>query len=248
MTHLILAVLTACAVAAPAYSDLSDYLPLNVGNSWTYSHGYYENLNRRAPTDAVQESQPVTLRISRTQVIDGETYYVFTDFPGTRDAPPHTLFGKKVRWEGDSLMVHDGTSDYPLFRFAEISEVDEWIEERYSVDPLKAEGDTEVARSDWLSGYNGTYHVTFRFYGSSMMDVENPEYRRYVKFLRGYGMALSGEFVDPGDDYSSFINILEPKAARLLEPSSHEDEESRSSSGSSESGTYREIEYYDARR
>ncbi len=241
MTHLVLAVLTACAVAAPAYSDLSDYLPLNVGNSWKYRYSYHENLDHRAASEAVRENRTVTLRITSTQVIEGKTYYVFNDFyPDPNPAPPHSLFGRKVRWDGDSLMVYDGTSEYPLFRFEEISVVDEGVKETYAVDPSNAEGDTEVTRTDWLST-KAVYKSSFRFYGSSMQDISNPEYSRYVSFLRGYGMWTVLETVDLESDYSSFINNLSSEEARLLEPPTSRDGRGSESRSSDSGDAYREI-------
>ena len=100
--------------AQPVFCDLSSYLPLNVGNSWEYRSGYYENLAHEMPLGRGGRGGPTTLSIDRTEEIDGKTYYVFSPWWRDWPLPSHALFGKKVRWEGDSLMVHDGTSEYPL--------------------------------------------------------------------------------------------------------------------------------------
>ncbi len=104
--------------AQPVLSDLSSYLPLNVGNSWEYRSGYYENLAHEMPLGRGAVGGRITLSIDRTEEIDGKTYYVFSPWWKDWPLPPHALFGKKVRWEGDSLMVHDGTSEYPLYLVA----------------------------------------------------------------------------------------------------------------------------------
>ena len=188
-----------------------------------------------------------TYSILQTEVIEGRTYYVFSGPPGTIPTPAHTLFAKKVRWEEDSLMVHDGTSEYPLFRFYDGPQDErEIIEATYSLDPSKADGDTEARRADFLS--SGSVHTaTFSFSGSDFRGIRHPEYVRYVTFIRGYGMAFAVNHVDySGHDYSSYVNLLTVERASLFVESHISGE--RSSSGPGQEDTYREISYYDAIR
>ncbi len=250
MARIIFALLIVGTTMAPVLSDLSDFLPLNVGNRWTYTHLYYEKLGSRSASEAVHEVQTVTLGISRTREIDGKTYFVFNEMSGTRPAPAHTLFGKKVRWQGDSLMVHAGTSEYPLYRFTEASVPEQSVWETYSLDP-SVDDDTSVNRHARLSGPTGFHTNVFWFLGSSFRDIHNPEYTRHVTFLRGFGMAISGEWVEySGNDYESFTHSLYPEAARLRYPSSEQEEDTSHSSGpSDEEDAYLEIDYgrrYDA--
>lgn len=204
--------------AQPVFSDLSSYLPLNVGNSWEYRSGYYENLAHEMPLGRGAVGGRITLSIDRTEEIDGKTYYVFSPWWRDWPLPSHALFGKKVRWEGDSLMVHDGTSEYPLFRFDEGPATPEAspLIVTYSVDPAKFGGDTEVEAHYWQT-LDGVYYATFRLTGANLGGIVYPEYRRWVGFVRGFGMDRAGESVAyAGHDYDSYHNRLVAAKARLL--------------------------------
>ncbi len=117
--------------------EASDYLPLAVGNSWTYEHEYYD-LNDEALTsnEALGIDQysayvdqfpapdsPVwlpefTISVLNTEVIDGKTYYVISDMPANwPPAPPHFIAGKKLRWEGTHLMERTTDGERSVFRF-----------------------------------------------------------------------------------------------------------------------------------
>ena len=244
MTRILLALLVVAATLSPSHGDLSDFLPLNVGNSWTYGHLYSDKLDSDRDNH-VYGYQIVTLRIRSTEVIDGKTYYVFGDFsPSPHPAPPHSLFGKKVRWEGDSLMVHDGTYEYPLLRFTETPAQGQIAEETYSVDPAEAEGAKKVTRVDF-SGLQGGHATLFEFLGSPMEDATKFQYSRSATFFRGYGLMYVSEYVDDYD-YSLFQNILSGKTARLLESSSPDGGGETSARDADSEDTYREIDFGDA--
>ena len=111
--------------------EVSDYLPLAVGNSWTFGHEWYlnegdglEDLDDRFiesnwPAYEATWGGRFTITVERTEVIGGKTYYVLSGMPsgGWPPAPPHFLAGKKLRWEGTSLVEHDGTGEQTFFRF-----------------------------------------------------------------------------------------------------------------------------------
>ena len=116
--HLTLAALAAIAAlagpaAAPEY-EASDYLPLAVGNSWTFHHSVFDFFEKRLPGVAdphtqwpayaahIPKTPSFTITVERTEVLDGKTYYVLSDMPsgGWPPAPPHFLAGKKLRWKG----------------------------------------------------------------------------------------------------------------------------------------------------
>ena len=89
-----------------------DFLPLAVGNSWTYSHSYFNDLDLIKPEiDPIPDSlrvalTEVTITITHTEEIDRHTYYVFSDlgydFPR---APYFFLAGKKVRFAEDGRLM-----------------------------------------------------------------------------------------------------------------------------------------------
>ncbi len=233
--------------AQPVFSDLSSYLPLNVGNSWEYRSGYYENLAHEMPGGRGAVGGHTTLSIDRTEEIDGKTYYVFSPWWKDWPLPSHALFGKKVRWEGDSLMVHDGTSEYPLFRFDEGPATPEAspLIVTYSVDPAKFGGDTEVEAHYWQNS-SGSYRVSVRFTGANLRGIVYPYYNRWVGFLRGFGMVSAGEDVTyEGNDYDSYHNSLVAVKARLLLTSGTD---ARDGDNGNTEDTYVEMTRSDVRR
>ena len=113
--QLTLAALLGLSGALPAVAteyQASDYLPLAVGNSWTYDHEYYD-IERRfgdrsqwsAYLAQAPESPQFTIEVLRTEELDGQTYYVISEMPSNwPPPPPHFIAGKKLRWEGTQLM------------------------------------------------------------------------------------------------------------------------------------------------
>ena len=71
----------------------------------------------------------VTISILRTEVANGNTYYVFSGMPSEDPyAPPRYFFAdKKIRWSGNDLMVLNEARDIgvcsPEIRFAPQSQV-----------------------------------------------------------------------------------------------------------------------------
>lgn len=190
-----------------------DFLPLAVGNSWTYMHGYqdmaytrpvpgYDWPDERPPDWALSGGGEVTITITHTEQIDGKTYYVFSEIPYEwPPAPYFFLAGKKVRFtEEGRLMERWQDSETALFDFGE--------RESYSIP--EHEGDTSVGKlyrpikifPDWITFYFGGH--------------ENNREDRRAQFLQFFGMTESGFKFRPLDlDYPSFVNIVSPRYAVL---------------------------------
>lgn len=123
--HLLAAVLVGLLDSGSAIADASDWLPLAVGNSWTYSHRYSDHnvdysqwTNYTAPYGIPE----FTLSVLRTEVIDGHTYFVISDMPEYwPPVPPQFIAGKKLRWVGDQLMERTADGERALFRFGSTS-------------------------------------------------------------------------------------------------------------------------------
>ena len=164
---LILAVLSPVA-AQQQTKNVEDYLPLAVGNSWTYEQVVIDgrtNLDGSHLNPSIEQFEQFTISILRTEVIDGETYYVFSEVPGTLmyDVPDHFIGGKKLRWNGNHLTEHDGTSELSLYRFDMPTSPENWIENSYSIPTT--EGDTLVVAQSWMMPNSGLLHQTFGFRG-----------------------------------------------------------------------------------
>ena len=100
----------------------SDYLPLAVGNSWTYEHIYADTEADYSQWSTYMDQAPsqpqFTIRVERTEVIEDKTFYVISDMPDHwPPPPPHFIAGRKLRWEGTHLMVRTGDGEQAIFRF-----------------------------------------------------------------------------------------------------------------------------------
>ena len=105
------------------------WLPLRVNNLWTGHHRYYditqdyfgtetEPLDRTEWTEWLQTNGAFTLKVERTEVLDDKTWYVISDLPEKwPPVPEFFIAGKKLRWEGASLMEHTADGEQPLFIF-----------------------------------------------------------------------------------------------------------------------------------
>ena len=187
---LTLAVLLGLGGAQPAAAtdyQASDYLPLAVGNSWTYEHDYYDpgiDESQWSAYTAQYPSDPqFTITVERTEVIDGKTYYVLSDMPDHwPPAPLLFIAGRKLRWEGTHLMERIGDGEQALFRFP--------AETDYEV--LTDEGVIEVSGLMWRSHPVPLY--TFEYPVPSLAGGGGGS-----GFLAGYGMDGSGDGILGGD-------------------------------------------------
>ena len=212
--HLTLAVLLGLSGALPAAAteyQASDYLPLAVGNSWTYKHEFYDpkgpdgerRFGERSqwPTYTAQfpETPQFTIEVLYTEELDGQTYYVISEMPAWwPPAPPHFIAGKKLRWSGTQLMEHSGSSEQGLYRF------DGADETGYTV--TTDAGDERVTVK---AGLNPVPWHAFSFrgdgYGKGL---------QACNFLAGYGTSSCGRRIS-GGDYPLFINQLKSLRAVL---------------------------------
>ena len=227
--RLTLAALVGLAVpAAPTEYEASDYLPLAVGNSWTFQHGVHDYFEKRLPGVAdpftewpayaahIPKTPSFTITVERTEVIDGKTYYVLSDMPsgGWPPAPPHFLAGKKLRWEGAHLMERtDSGEQESLFRFDGPG--------AYTIPTT--EGDNEVVRMGGRT--NDTYPVprfVFWFYGydgyGEWPGGEGEPWwaGRHCTFLAGYGLGGCTEFIEVSDYGKEFANEIDALSATLV--------------------------------
>ena len=186
----------AFAVGAGEYVA-SDYLPLAVGNSWTYHHhyrdlyaeeeeGYYDQW----PVYFGQESSEFTIAVERTEELDGETYYVISDLPAFwPPAPPHFIAGKKLRWEGTHLMEYTGGGEQALYRF------DGPDETGYTVS--SDEGNDRVTVKVYSESVPRYF---FEFHAAGYGDA-----RQGNGFRAGYGYEKGARRIH-GEDHPIFIN------------------------------------------
>ena len=155
--------------------EAADYLPLAVGNSWTYRHSISDQDRSQWSTYTAQfpETPQFTITVERTEVIDDQTYYVLSDMPDNwPPAPPLFIAGKKLRWQGTHLMERTSDGEQAIFRFDGDNETGYEI----STD----EGDIRVTvrvrvSSRYLPKYSFEFH-----------DFE--EGGGGVRFLAGYGI------------------------------------------------------------
>lgn len=224
--RLTLAALVGLAVPAAASEyEASDYLPLAVGNSWTFRHEVYDlysaseggerplGVFHGGAFDVLPPPRYVTITVERTKVIDDTTYYVLSDMPAGdfAPAPPHCPVGKTLRWKGSELMERTDTGERSFFRFKGPN--------TYTI-PL-THGDDEVERGG--SATSETYPVpgiSFGFSGNNAfdwLDEFEPGWTavRGVGFLAGYGLSICTEYAR-GSDYKIFENEFIPHAATLV--------------------------------
>ena len=189
-------------VSATDY-QASDYLPLAVGNSWTYEHKIYD-IDRRygeksqwsAYMAQVHDPRRFTITVERTEVIDGKTYYLLSDMPANwPPAPPHFIAGKKLRWEGTHLMELTADGEQALYRFDGANATG------YAI--LTDEGANRVT-VEILPEPVPVY--AFYFHG-------NFEGGRAFGFLAGYGLDIGGWTIF-GTDHPLFYNSI--KALRAV--------------------------------
>ena len=202
--RLLLAALLSLSGVQPAAADASDWLPLAVGNSWTYSHNYFDIsfedggiVRHSAYWDqwpALDEPflfPEFTITVKQTEVIDGKTYYVISDMPANwPPAPPHFIAGKKLRWQGTHLMERTADGEQAIFRFDGVNEA------VYEFPMVEGDHGVKVwTRTDPIPLY------TFGFRGSATDGSV-----RACSFIKNYGIIGCRRNIF-GTDYSVFENI-----------------------------------------
>ena len=216
--RLLLAALLSLSGVQPAAAtdyEASDYLPLAVGNSWTYEHEYLDHnaVGSGIPQYSAYWDQwpfpgfpEFTISVLNTEVIDGKTYNVISDMPANwPPAPPHFIAGKKLRWEGTRLMERTDDGEQAIFRFdgttADYIRTDSRLEysnaykTRYIIPTT--EGDNRVVVRATLKPVPW---YAFEFHGNDV----GP---RWCEFFAGYGPTCrTGRF-------NVFVNALTPLRA-----------------------------------
>ena len=164
--HLLAAVLVGLLDSGSAIADSSDWLPLAVGNSWTYGHRYHEYGNGKDRSQwtnytaqfSTLGTPQFTLSVLCTEVIDGHTYFVISGMPEHwPPVPPQFIAGKKLRWVGDQLMERTADGEQALFRFGRTSGASG--EARYTVPT--SEGTLRVTVRENRSEYTHDNHFSF---------------------------------------------------------------------------------------
>ena len=187
-------------VAATDY-QASDYLPLAVGNSWTYEHIYLDHKDPEMIqwpryTDQFPEEPQFTITVEQTEVIDDKTYYVLSDMPANwPPAPPHFIAGKKLRWQGTHLMERTADGEEALYRFDGANETG------YAVSTDEGSNQVEVkVRFEPVPKY------TFDFHGFE-------EGGGGTRFVVGYGIEICLRKIS-ATDHPLFTNRI--KALRAV--------------------------------
>ena len=227
---LLLAVLLSLSRVQPAVADASDWLPLAVGNSWTYSHDYRDTGNLQAQSQWTNYTTlEFTLSVLHTEVIDGHTYFVISDMPEYwPPVPAQFIAGKKLRWIGDHLMEWTAGGEQALFRFDAASGT------VASYDVATPEGTIQV--TSWeVRAYGTTHDYAFIFSGGAgparvydpydaidygdldatgRLDRPRPELGARFSFLKGFGVQ-SCDVSIYDDDVTLFENVQYAQYAEI---------------------------------
>lgn len=184
--------------AAATDYQASDYLPLAVGNSWTYGHYHSSQAKSQwsTYTSQVHDPRQFTIRVERTEIIDSKTYYVISDMPANwPPAPPHFIAGKKLRWEGTHLMERTTDGEQALYRFDGANETGYAV----STDEGASRVTVEILPEP-VPVYVFSFHGNF-------------EGGQEFGFLAGYGLDIGGWTIF-GTDHPLFTNEI--KALRAV--------------------------------
>ena len=116
-----------------------DFVPLEVGNRWTYEHLYWNDEGAHSigepfdipgyplgdPPDSLTSAEKiVTIEITHTEVIDGLEYFVFSDADYAWPPLPDFFWGgKKVRLSDEGFLVFRwNEQDLPVYDFSHPSD------------------------------------------------------------------------------------------------------------------------------
>ena len=179
-----------------------DFLPLAVGNSWTYVHEYYDE---RHPD--LSASMSLTIAVTGTTVVNHHTYYVFSESPyDYPPIPPFAMAGKTVRWSADGdLLELTPTGEVCLFRFSVpspyvIAAVDDdtlCYRSIYGFVSHPKPNNAWFILSGHASANEGRYATFLEFYGVSMLGVDLcfDDWIAYFNQLTAVGAVLNGRAV-----------------------------------------------------
>ena len=181
-----------------------DFLPLAVGNSWTYVHEYYD---RRHP--ALNATMSLTIAVTGTTVVNQRTYYVFSGSPYDYPPIPHfAMAGKTVRWSADGDLIElTPTGEVCLFRFSVPSPYviaavyDDTLCYRSIHAFASRPRDAGFIFSGHPSVYESRYASLLEFYGVAQLAVEIAltDYAEFINALDPVGAVLSGHAISYQD-------------------------------------------------
>ena len=223
-----IAVLLLAALPLAAQTTISyvqKFLPLTVGNSWTYKHEVADDRGNSDGTWVSAErtvTTEFTVSVLRSELIDGETYFVISDVPGNVPrVPKHFIGGKKLRWDGNDLVEHDGRSETSLYQFGSRDLANDYSWREYSIPSTHQ--DTSVQTQRWYTSTNGMAIQVFVFDGYTefvsddgwdldAIYVDSFGFGRSVTFVERFGVMNAAEHVID-DDAIIYTNELHPVRA-----------------------------------
>ena len=181
------------AVAAQETDDTAielnplDYVPLEVGNRWTYEHSYWS-----WPRDA---EKVLTIEITHTEVIDGLEYFVFSDADYAWPPLPDFFWaGKKVRLSDEGFLVFRWNGqDRSVYDFGRLDNPYEYIGTLPSefhaarVMGFSVEGTVEVYFTRFYAQFRLS-RVIFVFSYRDIIGISHFPLEGGSHFLQGYGL------------------------------------------------------------
>ena len=169
-----------------------DYLPLEVGNRWTYEHVYQNYLYEAGypfdipgypsgdPPDSLKSAEKiVTIEITHTEVIDGLEYFVFSDADYAWPPLPGFFWGgKKVRLSDEGFLVFRWNGqELPVYDFGPTSNP-----YAYTRTLPRGSGTVEVR----FNRSYGPYRLSRVFFRLS----DTPYHEAGIAFLQDYGVGI----------------------------------------------------------
>lgn len=197
-----------------------DYVPLEVGNRWTYEHLYINSdyyigepfdlpkyPSEYPPDSLTFVNKIVTIEITHTEVIDGLEYFVFSDADYAWPPLPDFFWGgKKVRLSDEGFLVfHWNGQELPVYDFRHPSNY-----EYTSTLPIGS-GTTEADVYSFYGQYRRS-RIHFSLGRYSLYD------RAEIIFLQEYGVGQTyiEHYSNPSAcAFASFLNELMPISATI---------------------------------
>ena len=182
-----------------------DFVPLEVGNRWTYEHVYVNDWHGNGepfeiPSDSLTFAEKtVTIEVTHTEVIDGLEYFVFSDADYTWPPLPDFFWaGKKVRLSDEGVLVFRWNGqDIPVYDF----------------------GHTEYTRTlpngseVRFNRYYAPYQLSRVFFDLSSYPSLLYQGSARIIFLQEYGVGRTYIEYDLGCNRFPFLNELVPLSA-----------------------------------
>ena len=205
--------------ASPIELNPHDYVPLAVGNRWTYEHFYTNSLHGfrepfdipgyplGSPPDSLAIAYKTgTIEVTHTEVIDGLEYFVFSDADYAWPPVPDFFWGgKKVRLSDEGFLVFRWNGqDISVYDFGHNSKYHEY---KYT-GTLPIFSSTVEARFNRLYAESRLSRVSFSF-------ADNYYGIGRSSFLQGYGMGLAYIYVEGTSRAILFQNVLVPISATI---------------------------------